>query len=362
MSTPENSRERAAEPNVAIDQLDLGLGDDVPPAPRLFTEVEGDAEPEPSAPALVSGSLFERDAAASTAAASVPTLSLGARLRNAREARGLSLEQVARSLRIPSARLAEIEHDRHENIGAAVYVRGYLRSYARLVGLPEVVVTAALAHAREAPPTLVATRTISRSQHFSARYGTLLVYGVLTAVFVVPLLWAARQGALLPDSRPALTRLDAGSAELPLPVAAAPAPTGGTAASVASDPVQVELAGPPDAQLPALVPPTRPVMATMAPMRSAADEIEPDAAARQVELTLEQPSWVELIGADGTRIEYALLPAGAVRSYEVGDGANLRIGNTRGATLSVDGVRVDLAPHTRSNVARVAIAKHGAPR
>lgn len=360
MSTPVDTREPAAGPGMAIDQLDLGLGGDVPTTPRLFTEVEREVEPEPeaAAPSLVSGSLFERDARVAAVTTKAPGLSLGARLRNAREARGLSLDQVARSLRIPSDRLAEIEHDRHEKIGATVYVRGYLRSYARLVGLPEVVVTAALEHAREVEPVLVATRTISRSRHFSSRYGTLLVYGVLTAVFVVPLLWAARQGALLPDSRPALTRLDAGSAELVLPAA----PPGDSAMAAPSETVPLDLAGPPAAPPEAVVPPTRPVMAMMTPMPSAADPVESDAAARRVELVLEQPSWIELIGADGTRVEYALLPAGAVRSYEVADGANLRIGNTRGAALSVDGVRVDLAPHTRSNVARVAIAKQGTQR
>jgi len=345
---------------MAIDQLDLGLGGDLPTTPRLFTEVESEVEPEPesASPSLLSGSLFERDAHVASVAPKAPGLSLGARLRNAREARGLSLEQVARSLRIPSERLAEIERDRHENIGAAVYVRGYLRSYARLVGLPEVVVTAALEHAREVEPLLVGTRTISRSQHFSSRYGTLLVYGVLTAVFVVPLLWAARQGALLPDSHPTLTRLDAGSAELVPPAA----PARDVAMSVASESAPIQFAGPPAAATQMVAPPTRPVMAMMAPMPSATDPVESNAAVRRVQLSLEQPSWVELIGAGGMRVEYALLPAGALRSYEVADGANLRIGNTRGATLSVDGVRVDLAPYTRSNVARVAISKQGTQR
>lgn len=350
MSTPVNPHEATL---AAADQLDLGLGEDAPPPPRLFTEVERDeADVEAAAPLpeLVSGSLFERDPQRSPVA-SPPGLSLGARLRNAREARGLSLEQVARALKIPSARLAEIEQDRYENIGAIVYVRGYLRSYARLVGLPEVVVTAALAQDRPAPPALVATRTISRSQHFSSRYGTLLVYGVLTAVFVVPLLWAARQGALLPDSRPTLTRLDTGSAEL----VPAPLPAGGAQPAAAAPP-STELVGPPYAAAEPSAPPTRPVMATMAPMPSPVDATVRTPDTRSVELLLDQPSWIELIGSDGTRVEYALLPAGSVRRYEVGDGANLRIGNTRGATLSVDGVGVDLAPHTRSNVARVSIA------
>jgi len=50
-----------------------------------------------------------------------------------------------------------------------------------------------------------------------------------------------------------------------------------------------------------------------------------------------------------------LLPAGSSRTYEIEGAASLRIGNTRGAQLTLDGATLALAPHTRSNVARVPI-------
>nr|HET7858246.1 RodZ domain-containing protein [Caldimonas sp.] len=112
--------------------------------------------------------------------------------------------------------------------------------------------------------------------------------------------------------------------------------------------------------------PVRPVMASMAPLPESPVETPVQAAAplagRKVVLHLAQPSWVELTGAEGRRIEYALLPAGTVREYTIAGSANLRIGNSRGATLSVDGTAVDLAAHSRSNVARVELGAVPAER
>ncbi|PZR59110.1 MAG: hypothetical protein DLM50_01780 [Candidatus Meridianibacter frigidus] len=60
---------------------------------------------------------------------------LGERFRAAREARGLSLSEVAEQIRIRSVYLAEIEAENWAAIGAPVYVRGFLRTYGRFLGL-----------------------------------------------------------------------------------------------------------------------------------------------------------------------------------------------------------------------------------
>ncbi|MDQ6929739.1 MAG: DUF4115 domain-containing protein [Candidatus Eremiobacteraeota bacterium] len=60
---------------------------------------------------------------------------LGERFRAAREARGLSLSEVAEQIRIRSVYLAEIESENWSAIGVPVYIRGFLRTYARFLGL-----------------------------------------------------------------------------------------------------------------------------------------------------------------------------------------------------------------------------------
>ena len=70
-------------------------------------------------------------------------MSLGERFRSAREQRGLTLSEVAEHLRIRSVYLSAIEEEHWSAIGAPVYTRGFLRTYARYLGLdPEEAVAA----------------------------------------------------------------------------------------------------------------------------------------------------------------------------------------------------------------------------
>jgi cytoskeletal protein RodZ len=62
-------------------------------------------------------------------------MSLGERFRAAREQRGLTLSDVAEHVRIRSVYLAAIEEENWKAIGAPVYIRGFLRTYARFLGL-----------------------------------------------------------------------------------------------------------------------------------------------------------------------------------------------------------------------------------
>ncbi len=60
---------------------------------------------------------------------------LGERFRVAREARGLTLPEVSEQTRIRSVYLAAIEEEQWERIGAAVYVRGFIRTYGAFLKL-----------------------------------------------------------------------------------------------------------------------------------------------------------------------------------------------------------------------------------
>lgn len=59
----------------------------------------------------------------------------GALLRSAREAAGLSIEQVAEKLHLLQSVVSSLEKDCYERIRGDTFVRGYIRNYARLVGI-----------------------------------------------------------------------------------------------------------------------------------------------------------------------------------------------------------------------------------
>lgn len=62
--------------------------------------------------------------------------SIGARLKRAREELRLTITDIARQLRLTEERIVALEGDNYENMPGLTFVKGYLRSYARLVNLP----------------------------------------------------------------------------------------------------------------------------------------------------------------------------------------------------------------------------------
>ncbi|GIU12760.1 RodZ domain-containing protein [Shewanella sp. MBTL60-007] len=62
-----------------------------------------------------------------------PTLTLGVLLKAARESKGLSVEAIASQLHLRPTIVQEIEADNLTEVGAATYVRGYVKNYARAV-------------------------------------------------------------------------------------------------------------------------------------------------------------------------------------------------------------------------------------
>ena len=82
--------------------------------------------------------------------------SLGGALRTAREARGLSVHKVAQDMHVSDDVIQALEHDDFAHLGAPIFVRGHLRNYARLLGLPEAEVLAVEHDADKlAPPPLI---------------------------------------------------------------------------------------------------------------------------------------------------------------------------------------------------------------
>ncbi|MDH4121892.1 MAG: DUF4115 domain-containing protein [Deltaproteobacteria bacterium] len=61
--------------------------------------------------------------------------SIGARLKAGREAKGLSLNDIAANTRINQNFLKKIEVGDHNGLPAPAFVRGFIRNYARVVGI-----------------------------------------------------------------------------------------------------------------------------------------------------------------------------------------------------------------------------------
>jgi len=113
----------------------------------------------------------------------------GRRLRAAREAAQLSIGQVAAHLRLDIRTLNALEADRYEALPAPIFVRGYLRSYARLLDLPPEPLVQAFDQHGLAPPSLVAdiaTPPQSRTSDLAVR---LVTYAIIIGLAVLVGLW-----------------------------------------------------------------------------------------------------------------------------------------------------------------------------
>lgn len=261
----------------------------------------------------------------------------GERLRQAREAAGRSIEQVASQLHMPAQVVAALESEQWSRLGAPVFVRGQLRSYARLlnVDLGELLQQARIAPIE--PPTLVSHTHTPPLRRMAENFGRRAVYVVITAVLAVPV-WFAFQGKLT-DAPPSTASLDV--MPDPAPMAASQV-TADVSTPAAPSPVVTERS---------------PYIASMAPMaRSAAAAVAPAAV---LTLDFKGDSWVEISAPDGSTVEKGLIPAGQTRSFGSGQVGHMKLGNAAEVQVQQASGPVDLTPYKRGNVARFTVSSDG---
>lgn len=111
----------------------------------------------------------------------------GTRLRAARRQHKLAIEEVARELHLDAAVIEAIENDNQAALPAPIFVQGYVRSYARLVGLPEEELVRLYDAQGVQPPPLSVARTnlrVPRQRRFATRHLRLAVLVILAGILV----------------------------------------------------------------------------------------------------------------------------------------------------------------------------------
>ena len=256
----------------------------------------------------------------------------GERLRQAREAAGLDVVEVARRLKMPVRVVESLENEDWDRLDAPVFVRGQLRSYARLLGLKIDEALPSASASLPVEPTRLEPRTYTPPLRRAAdRLMGRMVYIVITALIAVPV-WMATRSHL--DSRidldPALD-----------------APASPATASTRPAPVEADDDGP------------RPLVASMAalPQRQAAARPAEPAAA--LSLRFSEDSWVEIFDPDDNLLERGLLEAGDRRDYARGEVGRVVIGNADAVEVRGNGTIQDLSEFQRANVARFTVSSDG---
>jgi cytoskeleton protein RodZ len=300
-------------------------------------------------------------------AAGEPLPGPGALLLEARRAQGLSIGDVARQLKLSVRQVEALERDDYSAFPGPVFVRGFLRNYAKLLRLDEEdVLGLTQVPTSAAPPATVESEADQEPPQRSMRAGFLT--GAVVLVVLLGLMYALRGGRNDAPARPgtpAATPAMPGLAVSPQhaespppgsgPVAALEAPQAlsGTAAAPAPS-VTPERAPAPEgpSAAPAAQPPSERVAAP-----AEAPRVETAAAGerREVRLAFQDESWVEIRNAAGEVIFSRLNEPGSERLVRGVPPLTVVIGNAHGVTLSYRGQPVDLGPHTKVDVARLTL-------
>lgn len=267
-------------------------------------------------------------------AAPASMVELGQKLAALRNARGWSLDDVAQKLHLPSNRILGLESG-NGGSESPVYLKGFFKSYARLVDMPEVWVDEVLRVAAAEPELKPAAGAVARRVSWIERYKWAGTYAVGTALALTAVNW-------LVSNTPQLGVPDA--PRVPVAVqTTAPVPTI-EPASPATTPSSPESM------------PEPPMIASLNPFpsREAARET-PAAPQSSLLLSFQQDSWVEVVDAGGERLLYSVVSAGEKRSFA--GALSVRIGNVRGVSVEVDGKPLDITEFTRGNVARFDVTQ-----
>ncbi len=259
---------------------------------------------------------------------------IGERLRQARIRAGLSPSEVASQLKMPTHVIESLEREDWARIGAPVFIRGQIRSYARLLGLPADVIADNVSMPAAKTADLVPRTFTPRMQRVAEQAARRLVYVVITATIVLPV-WLATRSHL--DGAVDTVSLDANSA-LPLQK------------QLRSDSVK---ASPQAIPVPASQ--ATPLVASMTP------PMPQRAAAPSADLTVSfnDESWVRVSAPDGAVIEQALVQPGQQRVFKADQLGRAVLGNAQAISVQYRGQVIDLTPYVRANVVRFTVSSDG---
>ena len=292
-------------------------------------------------------------------------------LRQAREEQGLSQKETARDLHLTSKVINAIEEDNFELIPSFVFARGYIRSYARHLGLDGQALVAEFDLAYGVPNNSAKPMSAIRKGVQQSKPGDTWVK-LISIVFVVGLVaasivwWQSQNGSQM------LPQLSSGAAQ--------ELPSDGLVEDLDADDADLDLLllSTNESEVDAIVPEAESIIESeeaqvvvvepvVDPVANAATEQAPkevtDAVVllpnqAQLVMVFDKDCWVEIKDANGKMVLSDLYSAGDTIEQVITAPIEVLLGRSSGvATMTFDGRTIDLKPHTRKDIARLTLSK-----
>ena len=292
-------------------------------------------------------------------------------LRQAREEQGLSQKETARDLHLTSKVINAIEEDNFELIPSFVFARGYIRSYARHLGLDGQTLVAEFDLAYGVPNNSAKPMSAIRKGVQQSKPGDTWVK-LISIVFVVGLVaasivwWQSQNGSQM------LPQLSSGAAQ--------ELPSDTLVEGLDTDDVNLDLLllSTNESEVDAIVPEAESIIESeeaqvvvvepvVDPVAEAVTEQAPkevtDAVVllpnqAQLVMVFDKDCWVEIKDANGKMVLSDLYSAGDTIEQVITAPIEVLLGRSSGvATMTFDGRTIDLKPHTRKDIARLTLSK-----
>ena len=280
------------------------------------------------------------------------TMTPGAVLSGARKAAGLSVADVAAQMRLSPRQVEALEADRYGDLPGAVFVRGFIRNYARVLKLDPVPLLHALEPAldEESPLRVRATSgTLPLTARRDHARPLLILFSLLLVVVAAAggyELWSrqreqAGKAGEVADAGGGTTQtlVTPEKAEQSIPAAAAP-----------SDPPPPETAqhAGSAAEHPTAAPLSDQASAQAAPAAS-------NARMGRLRVQFTAATWLEVRDRSGALVYSGTEQAGAERELEAAAPVTVVIGNAKGVRITYNGEALDLSAYAARNIARLTL-------
>jgi cytoskeleton protein RodZ len=302
-----------------------------------------------------------------------PSKTAGTYLASARLQQGMSAQQVADQLKLSLRQVSAIESDQYQNLPAMVIVRGFVRSYAKLLKLDADIVVALLPKDAATVSTVEMLRPTMSTPFQESRIPSMgrmdasnrrfvvgaILLAVLAAAFFIFQKYE-KQWFQFAEKSPSVATSDNAVSK------AVESPASESAAT--SAPI-VPVVKPSEPAV-AVMPPVVEVQSTASQNEVSAKPVAPAVAvstsasevagvvadgANQLKLRFKQDSWIQIKRSNGAILTAHLAKAGTVETYAVNDELSVKIGNAAGVEGELRGSPLDIPVSKDSNVANLTL-------
>jgi len=273
--------------------------------------------------------------------------SLGPYLRGLREAKGMSLDDIARSTRVGRRHLEALESHTFGELPAPVFVKGFIRAYCEFLGCsPEKALDLYRETTGEPASSQGPMRPLLAQR--SRRVGPLAISIVLFVALGASLI-ALRIGHQ-PSRKDTATEVVSTPSKGEVPKIPAPEGPGKAGASAAATPTAprppAAVAGPAAAAAPApsvapaaSVPPLAPAPSAASAAPGSGPQTDGKSGNHRLVVRALEPTWLR-VQADEGQVAEELLQTGAVREWIAVRRFTLTVGNAGGIEMDLNGKRI----------------------